>query len=345
MIVLEAFNLKKKYAGEYEFAVNDFNANILKGEIVALLGESGCGKTTILRMIAGFEKPDDGILKLNSQKIASKDFMTAPEKRGVGIVFQDYALFPHKTVNENILFGLFRLSKDKAKERLIEMIALTGLNGLEQRYPHELSGGQQQRVALARALAPDPSILLLDEPFSNLDAMRKNELRFELRDIIRKAGTTAIFVTHDTRDVLAIADRVFVLKKGVTIQQGSPEEVYRKPADSYVASFFGKTNIIAVDPNSSVLEDCFGLCIPKNQHLENLASIRPRAFKIAQENTEGAFEAKVLEQLYFGEFLELICETENQKLQLIVHADPDFVVSSRKIWLRVHPEDVTYVKH
>jgi iron(III) transport system ATP-binding protein len=345
MIVLEAFNLKKKYAGEIEFAVNDFNANILKGEIVALLGESGCGKTTILRMIAGFEKPDDGFLKLKSQKIASKDFMTAPEKRGIGIVFQDYALFPHKTVNENILFGLFRLNKDEAQKRMIEMVALTGLKGLEKRYPHELSGGQQQRVALARALAPDPAILLLDEPFSNLDAMRKNELRFELRDIIRKAETTAIFVTHDTRDVLAIADRVFVLKKGVTIQQGTPEEVYRKPADSYVASFFGKTNIIAVDSNSMFLEDCFDLTIQKTGHEKNLVSIRPRAFRIAEAHTEGAFEAKVLEQLYFGEFLELICETLKQPTKLVVHADPDFVVSSGKIWLCVQTEDVTLIKH
>jgi iron(III) transport system ATP-binding protein len=343
MIVLKATDLAKKYVGANDFAVNEFNANILKGEIVALLGESGCGKTTILRMIAGFEKPDKGLLQLNSFDIASKDFMIQPEKRGVGIVFQDYALFPHKTVKENILYGLFRLSKATAENRLAEMLSLTGLEGLEKRYPHELSGGQQQRVAIARALAPDPGILLLDEPFSNIDAMRKNELRYELREILKKAGTTSVFVTHDTRDVMAIADKVFVLKNGETIQQGKPEEVYRKPADSYVASFFGKTNILPIEILSD-LTKCFGFQIPDSVASERLISIRPAVIKVFGKPAENVCEARLITQKYFGEFKELLVEIGSHKTEIIVHSNPAFIPESNKLWLKIELEDLTFLK-
>lgn len=184
-----------------------FSFSMAKGEIVGLIGESGSGKSTLLRLIAGLETPSHGTIVLDGRTVVDDRTFVPPEKRGVGMVFQDYALFPHLTVAKNITFGLNHLSRRERNLRLAEMLDLVQLAGLETRYPHELSGGQQQRVALARAIATKPSLLLLDEPFSNLDAGLKETIRAELRDILRKAGMTCLLVTHDVRDIEAICDR------------------------------------------------------------------------------------------------------------------------------------------
>ncbi len=209
---LEIKDLSFKYKGSKEYVIEGFNLSMEKGEIVSLFGESGCGKSTILRLIAGLEKPNAGTIKIEQKTMVNEDSFVLAEKRGVGMVFQDYALFPHMTVNGNIKFGLKNMSKQEKQTRLKEVLELVNLEGYGDRYPYELSGGQQQRVAIARALAPKPSLLLLDEPFSNLDRDLQHKIRKELKSIIQKAGITSIFVTHDREDSKVVADRIVILK-------------------------------------------------------------------------------------------------------------------------------------
>ncbi|KKL16485.1 hypothetical protein LCGC14_2495080, partial [marine sediment metagenome] len=188
--------------------------DIKQGEIISLLGPSGCGKTTILRLIAGFELPDEGVISVKGKPVAGMGFSIPPDKRSVGMVFQDYALFPHMTVAKNVLYGLKGFDRERQKKILSGMLSLSGLSGYENRYPHQLSGGEQQRVAVARALAPCPNALLLDEPFSNLDADMRARMRTDVLNILRKARTTAILVTHDREEAFSLGDRVGVLNYG-----------------------------------------------------------------------------------------------------------------------------------
>jgi iron(III) transport system ATP-binding protein len=215
-----------------------------KGEILALLGPSGCGKTTTLRLIAGFERPDRGLVEIGGRVMADAHTFVPPERRGVGVVFQEYTLFPHLTVEENLVFGLHKLRPHSRTQRLKEMLETVGLTSLAARYPHELSGGQQQRVALARALAPRPSVLLLDEPFSNLDAELRTQMLHDVYVILREVGTTAVFVTHDQEEAFTVADRVGVLNQGKLVQLSRPEELYHLPASRFVARFVGQANFI-----------------------------------------------------------------------------------------------------
>lgn len=220
-------NLCFSYPNAEEQTISSFTISIEKGEVISILGRSGSGKSTILRILAGLEYPSDGSFTIDGQEIFNKQAFIQPEKRGIGMVFQDYALFPHMTVEKNILFGLSHLSKEERKKRLKEVLELVELTGFEKRYPHQLSGGQQQRVAIARALAPNPKLLLLDEPFSNLDAELQNKIRKDLRDILKKANITSIFVTHDEDDAHALADRIVKLKKGKIEQMGRPCDILK----------------------------------------------------------------------------------------------------------------------
>ncbi len=218
-------------------ALDEVSIDLSNGEIMALVGESGSGKTTLLRIIAGLANPDSGVVEINGEVVWNIGIKTKlPEDRNIGFVFQDYALFPHLNVKDNILYGLHKMHpKSERVKRLIEIIKLTGLENLEERFPHELSGGQQQRVALARALAPKPNFILLDEPFSNLDPVRKDSLRDELRAIVKESGISALIVTHDTRDALSVADTLAVLKEGKLEQVGSPERIYFHSTSEYTA--------------------------------------------------------------------------------------------------------------
>ena len=227
-------------------ALDKVSISLSDGDIMALVGESGSGKTTLQRIIAGLENPDSGLVEIDGEIAWSSQTKTLlPEDRNIGFVFQDYALFPHLSVKNNILYGLHKIhQKSDRVERLKEIISLTGLENLEHRFPHELSGGQQQRVALARALAPEPNFILLDEPFSNLDPVRKDSLRDELRSVVKESGVSALIVTHDTRDALSVADTLAVLKDGRLEQVGSPERVYFHSTSEYTASLFGKVNRI-----------------------------------------------------------------------------------------------------
>ena len=223
-------------------AARDISLELPKGQLMALLGPSGCGKTTTLRLIAGFEQLDRGEIEIGGKRVAGPGLHLPPEKRRVGMVFQEYALFPHLSVAQNVAFGLPKGTE--AQRRVGVVLDLVGLTGFERRMPHELSGGQQQRVALARALAPEPELVLLDEPFSNLDAGLRVRVRAEVRSILRQAGATAVFVTHDQEEALSLVDTVAVLIDGVVRQIDPPQRLYRRPADRDVAAFLGDANFL-----------------------------------------------------------------------------------------------------
>ncbi|HET9461086.1 MAG TPA: ABC transporter ATP-binding protein [Gaiellaceae bacterium] len=222
-------------------AVNDASLCVDRGEVVALLGPSGCGKTTLLRLIAGFERPDAGAVEVDGRTVAGRGAWTPPERRRVGMVFQDYALFPHLTVTANVGFGLPRRVRSSRVPELLDVVGLSGLGG---RYPHELSGGQQQRVAVARALAPAPEVLLLDEPWSNVDPFLRESLRSEVTEIIRPLGITVVLVTHDREEAFSLADRVALMRDGTIVQEGTSEELYFAPASRWAAEFVGAGNVL-----------------------------------------------------------------------------------------------------
>ena len=236
--MLELRNLHQAY-GAHE-VVRGLSMHLQRGAIGCLLGPSGCGKTTVLRCIAGFERVTEGEILLNGRCVSSCDCTEPSEKRRIGMVFQDYALFPHLTVAENIAFGLHRTSKTQRATRVAEYIEAVGLTGHAEKYPHQLSGGQQQRVALARALAPQPDLLLLDEPFSNLDVELRERLSHEVRDIIKRANTTAILVTHDQHEAFAIADEIGIMHAGEIQQWDSAYNLYHRPGNRFIADFVGQ---------------------------------------------------------------------------------------------------------
>lgn len=238
-VALRTLGLTKAF-GE-TVAVDAFDLEVRRGEFLGVLGPSGCGKTTLLRLVAGFERPDAGGIEIGGRAVAGPRRSVPPEQRRIGMVFQESALFPHLDVVGNIGFGLPRRERPA---RVAELVALVGLAGLQQRMPHELSGGQQQRVALARALAPDPELILLDEPFSALDATLRGQLRIEVREILRLAEATAVFVTHDQAEALEIADRVAVMRAGRIEQISTPDELYLRPVNRFVAGFVGEANFL-----------------------------------------------------------------------------------------------------
>ncbi|MBE9051334.1 ABC transporter ATP-binding protein [Nostocales cyanobacterium LEGE 11386] len=237
-------NVTKQFSAHASPAVDNVSFTLQQGDVLGLLGPSGCGKTTLLRLIAGFERLQAGKIAIGEQIVGDISTYIPAEQRDIGIVFQDYALFPHLTVAENVAFGLKHFSKQQIQKRTAEVIDLVRLAGLEKRYPYELSGGQQQRVALARALAPQPQLMLLDEPLSNLDIQVRLRLREEVRDILKAAGTSAIFVTHDQEEALAISDIVGVMRQGHLEQIGTPEEIYTHPVSRFVAEFVTQANFL-----------------------------------------------------------------------------------------------------
>jgi iron(III) transport system ATP-binding protein len=238
MAHLELDNIVQRYGSQT--VVNGVSFRVETGSIACLLGPSGCGKTTLLRCIAGFEAITAGEIRLEGQAVTRADYRQAPEQRRIGMVFQDYALFPHLTVAANIAFGLSQVSGPERSARVAELLLTVGLNGQENKYPHELSGGQQQRVALARALAPRPELILLDEPFSNLDVDLRERLSLEVRSILKKEGMTAILVTHDQYEAFAMADEIGIMAAGTIQQWDSPYNLYHRPANRFVANFIGQ---------------------------------------------------------------------------------------------------------
>jgi iron(III) transport system ATP-binding protein len=242
-------------------AVDEVQLCVERGEFVALLGPSGCGKTTLLRLIAGFEEPDAGEIKVADRPVAGGRTWVPPERRKIGMVFQDYALFPHLTVAENVGFGLPRAER---RTRVPAVLALVDLCGLGDRYPHELSGGQQQRVALARALAPKPELVLLDEPWSNIDPHLRASMRDELARILRAINVTVVLVTHDREEAFSLADRIALMRDGTVVQEGTPEQVYTAPATRWAAEFVGAGNFVPGRLANGVVETSLGLFPARN---------------------------------------------------------------------------------
>jgi iron(III) transport system ATP-binding protein len=254
--ILQLHQVTRQYSRHAHPAVCSISLSLCCGDLLALLGPSGCGKTTLLRLIAGFETPQDGTIAITERPVAGNGQWVPPERRGVGMVFQDYALFPHLTVRQNIEFGLG--NRAHSASRVKDVLAIVRLVGLENRYPHQLSGGQQQRVALARAIAPNPSLILLDEPLSNLDVQVRLQLRQELRAILKAAGASAIFVTHDQEEALSIADQVAVMCQGRLEQIGTPEQLYQQPASRFVAEFVTQANLIPAQRQGKVWQTEIG---------------------------------------------------------------------------------------
>ncbi len=319
-------NITKLFHQTSQPAVNDINIEIEQGEIITLLGPSGCGKTTTLRMLAGFEQPTSGTIQIGDQIVFDDRRFVPPEKRGIGMVFQDYALFPHLTIEKNVMFGLNKWSTKEKKLRVKEVLELVGLENYGSRYPNELSGGQQQRVALARALAPRPHVVLMDEPFSNLDAGLREKMRYDVTTILRKANTTAIIVTHDQKDAFAVSDRVVVMNEGIIQQVATPREMYRCPKNCFVAQFVGKTNLLTgtICPDLKHVETNIGkVCLPNqvDQKLDNVkVSIRPEGCRLVEQ---GRYTGKVERVTYSGEYQEVEVRLNSNELDsgpMIIYA-------------------------
>ncbi|WP_026476922.1 ABC transporter ATP-binding protein [Alkaliphilus transvaalensis] len=327
MYDIQLIGVSKTYTGSNEAAVKELSLNVERGSIVTLLGPSGCGKTTTLRLIAGFERANKGQIILAGKTVSDKNTWIPAEKRGIGMVFQDYALFPHLNVFDNIAFG-YRES-DKVK-RVLEVLDLVGLNGYEKRYIHELSGGQQQRVALARALARRPAVVLLDEPFSNLDADLRVAMRLEVKRIIKEAGATAIFVSHDQKDALAISDQIVVMRKGIVQQIGTPREIYQYPENKFVASFVGQSNLIegVIGNDLNTVVTSLGTIPCQHTHClcegeEVCISIRPDSLEM-DEN--GHIEGTVIQFTYTGEAIDAVIaldQSDGTSQKLLVHIHPE----------------------
>jgi iron(III) transport system ATP-binding protein len=293
---LRIAGLAKRY-GAVE-AVAGLDLEVDRGSLCALLGPSGCGKTTTLRLIAGLERPDRGQISIGEQVVCGGGAFVPPEKRRIGMVFQDYALFPHLDVAGNVAYGLGRGGD---RERVGEVLELVGLGGLGGRPVHELSGGQQQRVALARALAPTPELVLLDEPFSNLDAGLRERLRDEVADILREAGVTALFVTHDQAEALSIAETVGVMRDGRLEQVGTPEEIYSRPASRWLASFVGEIEVVPGRAEDGRVNFELG-SLPAEGGVEGDVDvlIRPESVAIGISGPQNAAEAEVVGRRFYG---------------------------------------------
>lgn len=304
---VELKNINKNF-GDYK-ASDNVNFGVEKGKLIGLLGPSGSGKTTILRMIAGLETPDSGDIIIDGVRVND----LAASKRGIGFVFQNYALFRYMTVYDNIAFGLRVQKADKKKidERVRELIKLIGLEGLEKRYPSQLSGGQRQRVAFARALAPNPQLLLLDEPFAAIDAKVRKELRSWLREMIEKLGVTSIFVTHDQDEAIEVADEIIITNKGRIEQTGTPIEIYHNPKTAFTASFFGETTF--VDDYSK---------FHNFEHIENAekAIVRPEFVKVTKKNEVQKYKSSASHGvtknvLFRGDSIEVVVDVDGTELK------------------------------
>ena len=274
-------------------ALDAFHLDVHAGHVMTLLGPSGSGKTTALRLIAGFDRPDSGTIEIEGVTVVDAGTFAAPERRRVGMVFQDYALFPHLSVSRNVAYGVPKADRGR---RVAETLDMVGLVGKEDRLPHELSGGEQQRVALARALAPEPKVILLDEPFSNLDAALRSRVRSEVADILRHAGTTAVFVTHDQEEALSMSDFVAVMHNGRVVQAARPSDLYQSPVDEWVAGFLGEADFVSGDADGGSVATPAGV-FPTELTGAVRVMIRPEAVSLVPDT---AGTAVVNQREFFG---------------------------------------------
>lgn len=324
--VVEVRDLTVRYGGVV--AVDRVSLEVERGSLTALVGESGCGKTTLLRAIAGFEEPVAGEVRLDGALVAGAGDWVAPEKRQVGMVFQEGALFPHLTVRKNVLYGL--AGHQDAAERARSALELVGLADLGDRYPDELSGGQQQRVALARALAPSPRVVLLDEPFANLDAALRQRVRQEVRAILERAGATGVLVTHDQEEALSVADTVAVMQAGRILQVGSPEEVYQNPSSVAVARFLGDGQLVPCQIDGGAARSVFGRARTDAPDGKALILVRPEDLVIMPPGFHQGLAATVVDRRFFGHDLLQQVELETgEQIAVRLLSSTTFVVGDR----------------
>lgn len=342
-ISIKCEKVLKKY-GE-NVVIPDLNLEIKNGEFFTLLGPSGCGKTTLLRMIAGFNSIEGGTISFNDKVINDM----APGKRNIGMVFQNYAVFPHLTVKENVAFGLQnrKVPKDEITKRVDEMIKLVKIEEYKDRLPENLSGGQQQRVALARAIVINPDVLLMDEPLSNLDAKLRIEMRNVIKEIQNEIGITTVYVTHDQEEAMAVSDRIAVMKLGIIQQIGTPQEVYQRPANIFVASFIGGTNVLSCNAITKDGKNYVSFSPAYEENMENLkvninsdkipvkVSVRPEEFIIVKSG-EG-IEATVTSSIFLGINTHYFAELETgEKVEIIQESTVEKIMSpGTKIGLKV----------
>lgn len=320
-------------SGSWNDAVQGLTMQLRHGRIGCLLGPSGCGKSTVLRAICGFEPIQAGEISIDKQLVSSKDFTLAPEKRRVGVVFQDYALFPHLTNVQNVAFGLRHLSKKEASEKAEEWLKRVGLVNIGSRYPHELSGGQQQRVALARAMAPEPELLLLDEPFSNLDVDLRERLAGEVRDILKTNNTTALLVTHDQFEAFAIADDIGVMVDGQLIQWDSAYNLYHRPATRFVADFVGYGVFVPgkTQTGPSVEIELGSLPLPQSSYglPGEEVDVLLRADDIIHDD-DSSLQAKVVSKAFRGgDFLYTLALESGQQIMAMVPSHHDHAIGEK----------------
>lgn len=340
---LEIRNLFKSFKNVQ--ALRDINLDLDQGEMLAVLGPSGCGKTTLLRSIAGFETPETGNVEVDGNVVFSDTVNVKPEKRRIGYVPQDGILFPHLSVAQNIGFGLSR--KEKRSGRIEEMLELVGMKGLGSRMPHQLSGGQQQRVALARALAPAPSLVLLDEPFSALDAGLRATLREDVKHMLKQIGTTSVLVTHDQEEALSMADLVAVMRHGSCVQTADPVSLYKYPKDLHVARFVGEATVFNAQVFEGNIKSLFGnLPVASGCPMDcELASImvRPEQFTIGEPN--GQIGGHVIKTIFYGHdalvYLKLDGQSGDNEVQIRVMGSPEFV-PGEYVGLQVDGEVMAY---
>jgi iron(III) transport system ATP-binding protein len=329
--------------------VHGLSFALARGEIGCLLGPSGCGKTTVLRAIAGFESLIQGSIALGGRELSGAGHTAAPETRQVGVVFQDYALFPHLSVWDNIAFGLRKLRMAERKARVDKLLSLVGLNSHARQFPHELSGGQQQRVALARALAPQPELLLLDEPFSNLDVDLRERLALEVRDILRELGTTAILVTHDQHEAFAIADRIGVMQNGRIVQWDSAYNLYHRPGNRFVADFIGQgvftpgtidlpNQLVKIELGSLPLWQGMDVCLTDEKSAAQV-DVLLRADDVIHDDAS-PLQAEVMRKAFRGaEFLYTLKLPSGQQLLALVPSHHDHAIGE-KIGIRLGADHV-----
>ena len=291
-LIIRARSLEKTYGNEA--VLTDFNLDVWKGSIFGILGVSGSGKTTALRLLAGFENPDSGIIEMYDKIVYDEETNIPPEDRNIGMVFQDYALFPHLNVEKNIGFGL--TSKEINKGRLEEVLEMCNLKQYRNKFPQDISGGQQQRVALARALAPKPDVVLLDEPFTSLDAHMARDLRDEVVSLLRETETTAILVTHDQEEALSVCDIVSVLEEGKVMQSATPQEIYLNPVSQNVANSVGDPNILKGFSRNGRVETALGTFVSAYEGALDV-SIRPECIELSLDS-KGAYVVK--ECIFYG---------------------------------------------
>lgn len=333
--VLQLKNINKYFGKNH--VIKNVNLNFEKGHFITFLGPSGCGKTTLLRMIAGFYEPDEGEILLNGKNIEK----VPPYDRNTAMVFQEYALFPHMNVFDNVSYGLRvkKKSKDEIEKRVKQALALMQLEGMEKRFPNQMSGGQQQRVAVARALVMNPEVLLLDEPLSNLDAKLRESVRVELRQIQQKMGLSTIYVTHDQSEALSMSDAIVVLKDGIVHQVGTPQEIYFEPKTAFVADFIGTTNLISLKGESGNQVAYGGTVFtssnPVKEGSEYVASVRPESAGLSKNPVENQvnLKAHITNTMFLGEKVRYFLRDDLDKEWIVDAFDPGRTIHQGDVYV------------